>query len=152
MDKRIKLTDKQKKKIIADYIINNNYSETARLNGNISPNTVKAVVKNNKDVAEKCEQKNKENTDDILTYIDKSFDKQKKVIDLSLNVLEDKLKKPDMFTNVRDVVTVYGILYDKALKSKELKLKEKELEKGKTDDKDGIIKDLIGALSNVKKD
>lgn len=54
---RVKLTDKQKKKIIADYIDNNNYSETARMNGNISPNTVKSIVKGNTDIAKKCEEK-----------------------------------------------------------------------------------------------
>lgn len=50
---RVKLTDRQKKKIIADYIDNNNYSETARMNGNISPNTVKKIIKENGDVAKK---------------------------------------------------------------------------------------------------
>jgi len=37
---RIKLTDEQKKKILADYVINQNYSETARLN-NVTDTTVR---------------------------------------------------------------------------------------------------------------
>ena len=46
----------QKKKIIADYIDNNNYSETARMN-NVSVNTVKSIVIRNDEVAKKCKQK-----------------------------------------------------------------------------------------------
>ena len=53
---RIKLTDKQKKKIIADYTNNTNYSETARIN-NVSRNTVKYIVLNCDDFAQKCQQK-----------------------------------------------------------------------------------------------
>ena len=43
---RTKLTDKQKKKIIADYMENGNYRETGRIN-NVSDNTVRNIV--NKD-------------------------------------------------------------------------------------------------------
>ena len=67
---RIKLTDKQKKKIIADYISTGNYSETARMNGKISPNTVKAIVNADEEFANKCEQKKEENIKDILDYMD----------------------------------------------------------------------------------
>ena len=52
-----KLTDKQKKKIIADYVDNGNYSETARIN-NTTDTTVRTIIKDNKDMAlEKMEQK-----------------------------------------------------------------------------------------------
>ena len=57
---RVKLTDKQKKKIIADYIENNNYSETARIN-NISETSVRRIVKGNKNIVEKVEQKKENN-------------------------------------------------------------------------------------------
>lgn len=122
---RTKLTDKQKKKIIADYMENGNYRETARINGNISPNTVKSLV-NKEDVAKICSQKKEENTKDILEYMDSIVDKQKKIIDLSLEALEQKLSNPDLFTNVKDIVTVYGVIIDKALKWKELKQKDNE--------------------------
>lgn len=123
---RTKLTDKQKKKIIADYMENGNYSETARMNGNISPNTVKSLV-NKEDVAKKCEQKKEENTKDILQYMDSIVEDQKEVISLTLQVLKDKLKNPDLFTNIRDVAIVYGTIFDKSLKYKEMKLKEEEM-------------------------
>ena len=129
---RTKLTDKQKKKIIADYMENGNYSETARLNGGISPNTVKTVVNKDEKTAKICKQKKEENTKDILEYMDSIVEKQKKIINLSLEALEYKLSKTDdVFMNVKDIATVYGVILDKALKYKEMKLKQLELEKDK---------------------
>lgn len=120
-----KLTDKQKKKIIADYVDNGNYSLTARMN-NISETTCRRILKEekNKEVVEKVELKKEENTLDILEYMDSIADKQKKIIDLSLEAIEEKLLKPDMFTNVKDIATVYGVIFDKALKYKELKTRQ----------------------------
>lgn len=120
-----KLTDKQKKKIIADYVDNGNYSLTARMN-NITETTCRRLLKDekNKEVVEKVELKKEENTQDILEYMDSIADKQKKIIDLSLEAIEEKLSKPDMFTNVKDIATVYGVIFDKALKYKELKTRQ----------------------------
>lgn len=116
-----KLTDKQKKKIIADYIENQNFSETARMN-NVNKSTVKRLVDSgyDKDLQQKATVKKEENTKDILKYMDEIYDKQKSIIDLSLSALQEKLKKPDMFTNVRDIAMVYGVIFDKALKYKEV--------------------------------
>lgn len=121
---RIKLTDKQKKKIIADYISNGNYSETARMNGNISPNTVKAIVNSDEEFANKCEQKKEENIKDILDYMDTIAEDQKEIINLSLAALKQKLKKTDAFTSVKDIATVYGVMVDKAMKLKEIRYKQ----------------------------
>lgn len=121
---RVKLTDKQKKKIIADYVSNGNYSETARMNGNISPNTVKAIVNADEEFANKCEQKKEENVKDILDYMDSIAEDQKEIIDLSLSALKQKLKKPDAFMSVKDIATVYGVIFDKAMKLKEIRYKQ----------------------------
>lgn len=120
---RVKLTDKQRKKVIADYIETGNYAETGRLN-NISANAVKKIVLKDKDSSEKFAQKKEENTKDILEYMDTIADKQKEIIDLSMDALVKKLKKPDAFTTVKDIATVYGVIFDKAMKSKEIKLKQ----------------------------
>jgi hypothetical protein len=117
-----KLTDSEKQKIVADYVENQNYSETGRMN-NVSDKTVKRVIDSIPDVVEKVERKKEENTKDILEYMDKIYDKQKSIIDLSLSALEEKLKSPDMFMNVKDIATVYGVIFDKALKYKEMKQK-----------------------------
>lgn len=141
-----KLTDKEKKKIIADYIETQNYCETGRMN-NVSDMTVKRLVDDNKDVLEKVEQKKQENTNDILKYMDEIYDKQKRIIDLSLTAIEEKLQKPDMFTNVKDIATVYGVIFDKALKYKEMKIKNSELKDG-VKAKIEIVDDLGGDNEN----
>lgn len=133
---RIKLTDKQKKKIIADYISNGNYSETARMNGNISPNTVKAIVKADEEFANKCEQKKEENIKDILDYMDSIAEDQKEIINLSMAAMKQKLKKPDAFTSVKDIATVYGVIVDKAVKLKEIRNKQS---KEDNSDDEGVV-------------
>ena len=63
-----RLTDKQKKKIIADYVQLGSYNATAKVNG-VSLNTVKKIVQGNADIAEMCNQKKEQNTADILDYM-----------------------------------------------------------------------------------
>ena len=147
---RTKLTDKQKKKIIADYIENQNFSETARING-VDKSTVKRLVDSgyDKDILQKTTQKKEENTKDILEYMDNIAEKQKKIIDLSLEVLEQKLSKPDLFTNIRDVAIVYGTIFDKSLKYKEMKLREEEMKYKNTTTQETL--DKLDALLEEQK-
>lgn len=144
---RTKLTDKQKKKIVADYIQTQNYRETARIN-NVDRETVKKLVNEDKDFTQKLATKKEENTQDILEYMNSIKEKQKRIIDLSLQALEKKLESPDMFTNVKDIATVYGVIFDKALKYKEIQIKSKENEE--TGKQNGVITELIGALNKAK--
>lgn len=144
---RTKLTDKQKKKIIADYIESQNYTQTG-IKNHVDTETVRRVVKADKDFARKSEEKKEKDTKDILEYMDDIKEKQKRIIDLSLQALEDKLVSPDMFTNVKDIATVYGVIFDKALKYKEIQIKSKESEE--TEKKNGVIDELIGALNKAK--
>ena len=123
-----KLTDKQKKKIIADYVDNGNYRETARMN-NISNNTVKRLVdKEDKDVVIKITQKKEENTQSTLEYMQSQHNTKKRILDNLLKAIETKSTNVDMFTNVRDLATAYGIIVDKELKVLELKNMSKENE------------------------
>lgn len=121
---RIKLTDKQKKKIIADYIENQNFSETARING-VNKSTVKRLIDSgyDKDVQQKATQKKEENTKDILEYMDSKVEDQKEIIDLTMQALKEKLSNPDILMSIKDIATVYGVIVDKALKWKELQVK-----------------------------
>lgn len=51
---------------------------------------------------------------------------------MCFKALEDKLASPDMFTSIRDIAMVYGILVDKDLKYKEImnnRVKEDKLVK-----------------------
>ena len=148
---RNKLTDKQKKKIIADYIDNNNYSETARMN-NISETSVRRIVKGNEGITEKVEQKKEENSQDMFEYMKNKDNDKKRIVDLCFKALDKKLSNLDMFTNVKDIATVYGIIMDKELKFRELELRKQEIENQKNTSvaNNGIITDLLGALKNAK--
>ena len=148
---RVKLTDKQKKKIIADYIDNNNYSETARIN-NISETSVRRIVKGNKGIKEKVEQKKEENSQDMFEYMKNKDNDKKRIVDLCFEALDKKLSNLDMFTNVKDIATVYGIIMDKELKFRELELRKQEIENQKNTSvvNNGILGDLIGALNKAK--
>ena len=149
--KRNKLTDKQKKKIIADYIDNNNYSETARIN-NISETSVRRIVKGNEGIKEKVEQKKEENSQDMFEYMKNKDNDKKRIVDLCFEALDKKLSNLDMFTNVKDIATVYGIIMDKELKFRELELRKQEIENQKNTSvvNNGILGDLIGALNKAK--
>lgn len=114
-----KLTDKQKKKIIADYVETQNYSETARRN-NVADNTVRAVVNDNKNVAKKLEQKKQENTQSTIEYMQTQHESKKRILDKILKAIEEKADNIDMFTNIKDLATAYGIILDKELKFMEM--------------------------------
>ena len=148
---RNKLTDKQKKKIIADYIDNNNYSETARMN-NTTDTTVRRIIRENKEILKKVEQKKEENSQDMFEYMRNKDNDKKRIVDLCFEALDKKLSNLDMFTNVKDIATVYGIIMDKELKFRELELRKQEIENQKNTSvaNNGIITDLLGALKNAK--
>lgn len=135
---RVKLTDKQKKKIIADYIENGNMSETARMNG-VNVSTVKRLIDSgyDKDLQEKANQKKIENTEEVLEAMQKRKDTKIKILDKIFKAMDDKLENIDMFTNLKDLATAYGIIMDKELKIKELELQNK---------RDSNVKDAIANL------
>lgn len=114
-----KLTDKQKKKIIADYVENQNYSETARMN-NVSVNAVKNIVLADEETANKCKQKKQENTQSTIEYMQTQHETKKRILDKILKAIETKAEDIDMFTNIKDLATAYGIILDKELKVLEL--------------------------------
>ena len=140
-----KLTDKQKKKIIADYVDNGNYSETARMN-NTTDTTVRTIIKENKNITlKKMEQKKEENTQDMLQYLESKKEDKKRVIELCFKALEDKLASPDMFTSIRDIAMVYGIIVDK-----DLKIKEIEATKSNVENINKNISNIADLLNNPK--
>lgn len=128
-----KLTDKQKKKIIADYVDNQNYSETARMN-NVNESTVRRIVKSGdyEDIAKKSEEKKLENTQSTIEYMKTQHETKKRILDKILKAIELKAEDVDMFTNIKDLATAYGIILDKELKVLELQknnVDSKELSK-----------------------
>ena len=74
------------------------------------------------DIEQKCTQKKQENTQTTLEYMETQHDTKKRILDKLLIAIERKADKvDDMFTNIRDLATAYGILLDKELKVLELK-------------------------------
>ncbi len=105
-----RLTDKQKKKIIADYVQLGSYNATAKVNG-VSLNTVKKIVQGNADIAEMCNQKKGQNTADILDYMESQRGDVCKVLGICLS----ELKKAERYekTPPQQIATTMAILIDK---------------------------------------
>ena len=105
-----RLTDRQKKKIIADYVQLNNYCAVAKIN-NVSATTVKNIVLASADFVEKCEQKKEENTADVLAYMDEHKDLVCSFIGKGLEMLNDPKKLAA--ANLTQITTAMGTLIDK---------------------------------------
>lgn len=105
-----RLTDRQKKKILADYVQTNNYCATAKING-VSATTVKNLVRANADIVEKCEQKKEENTADVMEYMNDHKDLVCSFIGKGLEMLNDPEKLAA--ANLSQITTAMGTLIDK---------------------------------------
>ncbi len=136
-----RLTDRQKKKIIADYVELQSYNAVAKKN-NVTHQTVKRVVTASPEFTKIAQQKKEENTADVLAYMDEHKDLVCSFIGLGLKALND----PDKIdgANLTQITTAIGTLIDKwALisgapveKAKDDALSEslRELAKGLTSD------------------
>lgn len=105
-----RLTDKQKQKIVADYVQLGSYNATAKLHG-VSLNTVKKVVQENADIAQKCNQKKEQNTADILEYMESQ---RNDVCDF-LGMAMEQLKNPEKLekAQLQQIATTMAIVIDK---------------------------------------
>ena len=142
------LDDKAKKKIIADYVLCQNYRETARKNG-VHHSTVKRLVDrvDNADFIQKATQKREENTQDVLAYMQSQHETQTRIIGKLFTAIEQKAENPDMFTSIKDLATALGIVVDKALKVAEIK--HMSAGNDQTQEADGLSKalsDLAGEM------
>lgn len=138
-----KLTDLEKKKIIADYVDNQNYSETAKMN-NVSVDTVRRLVLNDDEVVNNLKQKKEENTQSTIEYMQTQHETKKRILDKILTAIETKAEDVDMFTNIKDLATAYGIILDK-------ELKVLELQRSKSETENELTK-LDELLKEIKKD
>ena len=108
-----RLTDRQKKKIVADYLELQSYNATAKENG-FSKDTVKRVVLNCEEFAQKAQQKKEQNTADMLEFMDSRKGVAQGVIDKYLKALADP-EKLDQAT-LSQIATALGIVVDKFTK------------------------------------
>lgn len=105
-----RLTDKQKKKIIADYVECGSYNAVAK-KYRISATTVKNVVKADCEIVGKCEQKKAENMEDVLLFMDSRKDKACLFIEKALNALSSDEKIAS--APLSQIATAMGIVIDK---------------------------------------
>lgn len=105
-----RLTDAEKKKIIADYVESGNYRATARNNG-VSDDTVKRIVLSDKEILRKAAQKKEQNIADMLDYMDSRKEQAKEVLDAYIKALVDPGKIDG--AKLSEVATAMGIVIDK---------------------------------------
>lgn len=110
----VRLTDKQKKKIVADYVESGNYRATARKNG-VATDTVRRIVLADGQIVQKAMQKKNQNTLDMLEYMDSRKNEAQAVIDKYLKALADPGKLED--ASLSQIATALGIVVDKFTKS-----------------------------------
>lgn len=118
-----RLTDKQKKKIIADYIELGSYNAVAKLNG-ISRQTVKNIVDKDTEIGQKLHDKKEENTKEILAHMDEQKEQVCTIIDKILKEMCDDKKIAS--TPLNKLATAMGILIDKFTASELTKGPSKE--------------------------
>lgn len=104
-----RLTDRQKKKIVADYVNTQSVNAAAKMNG-VSWDTVKRLLENG-EVKRKLEEKNRENTADILAYMESQKSLVCEIIGKGLEALNDPEKLANAPPN--QITTAIGTLIDK---------------------------------------
>lgn len=109
-----RLTDEQKKKIIADYVESGSYRATAKRFG-VSAMTVRSVCTGNTETVRKCTQKKEQNTADMLAYMESRKEQAQKAVDAYLEALADpeKIKA----AKLSEIATAMGIVVDKFTKN-----------------------------------
>lgn len=105
-----RMTDRKKKKIVADYLEAQSINATAKKN-NVSWGTVKKVLEEMGEIEEKLEQKKDENTADILAYMESKRAIVCEILGKGLEALNspEKLKE----ATPAQITTAMGTLIDK---------------------------------------
>ena len=105
-----RLTDKQKKKIVADYLETQSVNSAAKRNG-VSWDSAKKALEEAGEIEKKLEQKKEENMADILAYMESQKGLVCEIIGKGLIALidPDKLKE----ATPAQITTALGTLIDK---------------------------------------
>ena len=104
-----RLTDKQKKKIVADYLETQSVNLAAKRNG-VSWDSAKKAIEKDGEIEKKLEQKKQENTADIIAYMESKRQAVCNIIDEGLKVLPQKIRDA---RTASEVTTALGTLIDK---------------------------------------
>ena len=104
-----RLTDRQKKKIVADYLECQSINLAAKKN-DVSWDSAKKALEEAGEIEKKLEQKKQENTADNLAYMESKRKMVCDIIELGLSVLPEKIEQARTAT---EVTTALGTLIDK---------------------------------------
>lgn len=105
-----RLTDKQKKKIIADYVQLQSYARTAKLN-DVAESTVRKIVKDNPKCADLCALKKEQNTQDMLSYMQDMVGDAQNLMRLYMDAMADPEKIAE--ATLPQLSTAFGTIVDK---------------------------------------
>lgn len=105
-----RLTDRQKKRIIADYVTLESFSAAGRKHG-VSPHTVKRLVEADPAALKMCADKKKACDRDVMAYMDTQKDMICQIIGNGLKVLADPQKMAQ--AKPAEITTALGTLIDK---------------------------------------
>lgn len=105
-----KLTDKQRKRIIADRVDGLSLRKLAD-KYHVSVSTIRNVLESDTEIAQKCTHKKEENSADILAHMEAKRDKVNEIIDVYL----ERLLDPEILTKATpsQLTTALGTLIDK---------------------------------------
>jgi hypothetical protein len=109
-----RLTDMQKKQIIADYVELGSYNAVAKKH-RVSATTVKKLVIADAQSVRKCEHKKEQNTLDMLAYMDSRKASAQEFIDLALESIKDPRKLDK--AGLQSIATALGIIVDKFIQT-----------------------------------
>lgn len=105
-----RLTDRQKKKIVADYLECQSVNLAAKKNG-VSWDSAKKALEEAGEIEKKLEQKKEENTADILAYMESQKGLVCEIIGKGLAALNDPEKLAE--ATPAQITTAIGTLIDK---------------------------------------
>lgn len=105
-----RLTDRQKKKILADYLETQSVNAAAKKNG-VSWDAAKRVLEEAGEIEKKLEQKKEENTADVLAYMESQKKVVCEIIGKGLTALNDPEKLAE--ASPSQITTALGTLIDK---------------------------------------
>ena len=105
-----RLTDKQRKRIKADYLELGSYNAVAKLHG-VTRQTVKNVVTDDAEIGQLLQQKKEQNTVDILAYMESQKGIVCEILEKGLAALNSPEKLAE--ASPSQITTALGTLIDK---------------------------------------
>lgn len=105
-----RLTDKQRKTIVADYVELGSYNAVAKKH-KVADTTVKRIVLSDPEMQRNAEQKKEQNAQDILIFMESKRDIVCEILGKALSVLNDEEKLKE--ASPAQITTALGTLIDK---------------------------------------